>query len=154
MATPNLGLTQLPPTTSSAGAAGEFDYSAAAGELAGHYLTVVVGPPASQRTGALHALAAMCTGSADGHCGGIAFFEGAKYVAWIDNADPQLVRFVEQDGTDVIVDIPRYLPKDGICCPSGAFTADYRWNGTRIVAVGPNARSVPVPSPPRLGAGL
>jgi hypothetical protein len=107
-------------------------------------LTMTGGPTGPISPNGFYAAAGFCTGSADGHCGAVVFFAKGNPVGSVDTHNPSEVRFVSENGTDVVLDLPIYKDDDPLCCPSGgAQTVDFRWNVTKVVALS----STPGPAP-------
>jgi len=66
--------------------------------------------------GPLRAIRAICTGSINGRCMQVFFFNGQQLVGGIDAG---LVEVVSQNGTEVVLSFPQYRHGDPGCCPSG-----------------------------------
>ncbi|MCC3773390.1 LppP/LprE family lipoprotein [Streptomyces sp. UNOB3_S3] len=68
--------------------------------------------------GPFRALHGHCTGSVDGHCVSVFFFQGNDYVGY-DNPGVTESTIVKQDGTTVTISYPVFTTSDPLCCPSG-----------------------------------
>ncbi|MEU5845051.1 LppP/LprE family lipoprotein [Saccharopolyspora shandongensis] len=72
-------------------------------------------PPEGTLTGPLRAIHSMCTGSANGRCQEVFFFDGQRVAGSVHAG---MVEIAEQDGSSVVLSFPRYAPGDPGCCPS------------------------------------
>ncbi|MGW1682075.1 LppP/LprE family lipoprotein [Saccharopolyspora sp. NPDC002376] len=97
--------------------ADSFDLAAAMAEIEADGFTPT--PPESELTGPVRAIHAMCTGSANGRCQAVFFFDGQRLA---QKMEVGLVSIVSQDGTAVRVEFPVYNADDPGCCPSGTPT--------------------------------
>ena len=88
--------------------------------------------------GTLYAYRATCTGSADGYCQMVFFFDGTHYLGTDTYAPSQQITGVVASGPQAIdVTYANYQKNDPLCCPSGQpVTITYRWTGARIVPSG------------------
>lgn len=109
--------TQTPAQTQSAPVADNFDLAAALALIEGQGFTP--DQPEGQLHGPIRAIHAMCTGSANGRCQAVFFFDGQQLV---HRMDVGLVRILSQDGKAVRVEFPVYASGDPGCCPSGTPT--------------------------------
>jgi LppP/LprE lipoprotein len=156
-ARPTVPVWSLTPTSSANPGGAEttpgFSYVAVAKKIAEQGFAIVAGPRAAGSPGPLRAFIVICSGSADGKCGGIEFFYNDKYagrmtvghrgnlVMYLYNA-----RIVTQDGRTIVLDLPMSRPNDPLCCPSGGtLVTHYAWNGQAVVPVGFTARFAPRP---------
>ncbi|MDA3628677.1 LppP/LprE family lipoprotein [Saccharopolyspora oryzae] len=105
--------TQAPSTKE----AEEFDLAAAMAEIEADGFTPT--PPEGELAGPVRAIHAMCTGSANGRCQAVFFFDGQRLA---QKMEVGLVSIVSQDGTAVRVEFPVYNADDPGCCPSGTPT--------------------------------
>jgi hypothetical protein len=95
----------------------------------------------------------LCSGTADGDCGGVDFFYNDRYVGMLDvgmmgklTIFAYNARIFSQNGRTVVMDLPLSRSSDGLCCPSGGtLTARFAWNGHAVVPIGPTATSAPTP---------
>ncbi|MEV5537510.1 LppP/LprE family lipoprotein [Saccharopolyspora shandongensis] len=94
-----------------------FDLTAALALIEGQGFTP--DPPEGQLAGPIRAIHAMCTGSANGRCQAVFFFDGQQLVHRVDVG---LVNILSQDGKAVRVEFPVYAAGDPSCCPSGTPT--------------------------------
>ncbi|QUH04277.1 LppP/LprE family lipoprotein [Saccharopolyspora erythraea] len=72
--------------------------------------------PETALRGPIRAISSTCTGSANGRCRAVFFFDGQ---AFVQKVEAGLVRILEQDGRQVRLEFPQYGPDDPGCCPSG-----------------------------------
>ncbi|MEU6264256.1 LppP/LprE family lipoprotein [Saccharopolyspora shandongensis] len=123
-APPSAPADQLAPTASStrttaqpAPAPDPFDLAAALALIEGQGFTP--DPPEGRLSGPIRAIHAICTGSANGRCQAVFFFDGQQLVHRVDVG---LVNILSQDGRAVRVEFPVYAAGDPSCCPSGTPT--------------------------------
>jgi hypothetical protein len=96
--------------------------------------------PTTPLVGPLRAIKGTCTGSINGRCMEVFFFNGQQLV---DSVHAGLVDIVSQNGTEVVLSFPRYQHGDPGCCPTGEPTIHtVRLGGNGIVA------NPPIPSDP------
>ncbi|MER7079189.1 LppP/LprE lipoprotein [Saccharopolyspora kobensis] len=95
-----------------------FDLAAALAQIeaAGYTPT----PPDGELAGPVRVIQAMCTGSANGRCQALFFFDGQRLAQ--QTGDIGMMRILSQDGTAVRVEFPVYNADDPGCCPSGTPT--------------------------------
>ena len=88
--------------------------------------------------GTLYAWKAVCTGSADGYCQKVFFFDGTRYLGTDTLNSSTQIMSVDASGPATIgVTYANYLPNDPYCCPSGdPVTILYHWTGGRLVPSG------------------
>ncbi|KAA5836092.1 LppP/LprE family lipoprotein [Saccharopolyspora hirsuta] len=108
--------TQAPPAPPTQ-QADAFDLAAALAAIEADGFTPT--PPGAELAGPVRAIHAMCTGSANGRCQAVFFFDGQRLV---HRMDVGMVRILSQDGTAVRVEFPVYNADDPGCCPSGTPT--------------------------------
>jgi hypothetical protein len=88
--------------------------------------------------GTLYAWIGTCTGSADGHCQKVFFFNGTTYLGTDTSADSAGIMSVDTRAPEVFaVTYANYKPNDPLCCPTGTpVTITYRWTGSRLIPSG------------------
>ena len=86
----------------------------------------------------LYVYRSVCTGSADGHCQKVFFFDGTRYLGTDTLNDSAAINSVSNAGAQTIaVTYANYAPNDPLCCPSGKpVTITYYWNGTKLTPSG------------------
>ncbi|MEU8584174.1 LppP/LprE family lipoprotein [Streptomyces abikoensis] len=68
--------------------------------------------------GPFRAIHGTCTGSVDGRCVSVFFFQGNDYVGY-DSPGVNESTIVKQDGRTVTISYPVFTTTDPMCCPSG-----------------------------------
>ncbi|MEU1782854.1 LppP/LprE family lipoprotein [Streptomyces abikoensis] len=68
--------------------------------------------------GPFRAVHGHCTGSVDGRCVSVFFFQGNAYVGY-DSPGVNESTIVKQDGRTVTISYPVFTTTDPMCCPSG-----------------------------------
>ncbi|GAA0528926.1 hypothetical protein GCM10011581_30830 [Saccharopolyspora subtropica] len=74
-------------------------------------------PPEAELAGPLRAIHSICTGTANGRCQQVFFFDGNRLAGTVAAG---LIEITGQDGQVVRLSFPRYQPGDPGCCPTGA----------------------------------
>lgn len=122
-----------PPVTQPAPEPDTFDLTAAEELINREGFTPT--PPEGTLAGPLRAIHSMCTGSANGRCQEVFFFDRQRLAGRIHAG---LVEITEQNGQAVMLSFPRYAPGDPGCCPSGGTsTHRIRLSGGEIQAEPP-----------------
>lgn len=84
---------------------------------------------------ALHVIASVCAGSADGHCQSVDVFRGDTGPVW--HKQYVTVTAIAAAPQGFRVTAPGYAPNDPLCCPSKqAMTEIYTWTGIGFVRSG------------------
>lgn len=88
--------------------------------------------------GTLYAWRAVCTGSADGYCQKVFFFDGPRYLGTDTLNDSTAIMAVDAAGPATIaVKYANYQPNDPFCCPTGTpVSITYHWTGQRLIPSG------------------
>jgi len=152
---PDWSLTPVSPTPTDSSGEG-FDYAAATAVIAKQGFSVSQGPDATGSKGPLRAFVVICTGSADGHCGTVDFFDANRLIGFLparqlgkSMIQPYNARIVTEGGRYVTIDFDISRDTDALCCTTGGtISVTYRWTGRGISISGAQATEAPTISPP------
>jgi LppP/LprE lipoprotein len=111
---PGYSVAPFTPATANADPSAPFDLAAALEVI--RHKDYTPNPPDRPLAGPLRAIVGICTGSVNGRCMEVFFFNGQQLV---DGIDAGLVGIASQDGTQVVLELPQYQHGDPGCCPTG-----------------------------------